>query len=224
MPNGQHRQSPGCIDAQFNSSQEKIKSFRAEQTQQHVERGERLEKLGPVLEELSSVWRPRLEALLKKLGDRAKVTPTITPSRRKAQFKIDNDLARIDLRFAVFADQDVRNVVFTYDLDILPILMKFDSHAEITFPIDKIDRESLAQWIDDQIVSFVQTYLSIYENQYYLKDHLVEDPIAKIQFPKFAAGATLEQNGKILYFIDERTRNEYSAALTADAGCRRWNS
>jgi hypothetical protein len=197
------------IDAQFSSSQEKLKSFRAEQTQQHIERGERLEKLGAVLEELSSVWRPRLEALLKKFGDRAKVTPTITPSRRSAQFKIDNDLARIDLRFTSFADQDVRNVVFTYDLEISPILMKFDSHAEISFPTDKIDRESLAQWIDDRIVSFVQIYLSIYENQYYLKGHLVEDPIAKIQFPKFAAGATLEQNGKTLYFIDERTRDEY---------------
>lgn len=197
------------IDAQFNSSQEKLKSFRAEQTQQHVERGERLEKLGPILDQLTSVWRPRMEALLKKFGDRAKVTPTITPSRRSAQFKMDNELARVDLRFTAFTDQEVRNVVFTYDLEILPILMKFDSHSEISFPIDKIDREALAQWFDDRIVSFVQTYLSIQENEYYLKGHLVEDPIAKIQFPKFAAGATLEQNGKTLYFIDERTRDEY---------------
>ncbi len=197
------------IDAQFNSSQEKVQSFRAEQTQQHVERCERLEKLGPVLEELSSVWRPRLEALLKKFGDRAKVTPTITPSRRCAQFKMDNELARVDLRFTAFADQEVRNVVFTYDLEIAPILMKFDSHSEISFPIDKIDHEALARWIDDRLVGFVQTYLSLYENQYYLKGHIVEDPVAKIQFPKFAAGATLEQNGKTLYFIDERTRDEY---------------
>ena len=49
----------------------------------------------------------------------------------------------------------------------------------------------------------MRTYLSLHENQYYLKGHMVEDPVAKIQFPKYAAGATLERDGKTLYFIDE---------------------
>jgi hypothetical protein len=33
--------------------------------------------------------------------------------------------------------------------------------------------------------------------------------VAKIQFPKYAAGATLERDGKMLYFIDEQTRDEF---------------
>ena len=100
-------------------------------------------------------------------------------------------------------------MIFTSDLDILPILMKFDSHAEIEFPIEAVDKEKLAAWMDDRIVSFVQTYLSLHENTYYLKGHLVDDPVARVRFPKYAAGTTLERSGKTLYFVSEATRDEY---------------
>ena len=59
-----------------------------------------------------------------------------------------------------------------------------------------IDDEKIAKWIDDRLVQFVQTYLSLHENQYYLKEHMVEDPVAHVRFPKFAAGATLESGGQ----------------------------
>jgi YHS domain-containing protein len=38
---------------------------------------------------------------------------------------------------------------------------------------------------------------------------MVEDPVAKIRFPTFVAGATLERDGKTLYFISEETRREF---------------
>jgi YHS domain-containing protein len=38
---------------------------------------------------------------------------------------------------------------------------------------------------------------------------MVEDPVAGVRFPKFAAGATLEWQGRTLYFIGEETRREF---------------
>jgi hypothetical protein len=205
------------IDAEFDATRDKLKAFRAEKTQEHVERQQRLERFDKLLGELVDVWRPRLEALRAKFGDRAKVTPTIAPSRRTAAFKFDTELARVDLRLSAFADADVRHVIFSSDLEIMPIMIKFDSHSEIQFPLDAVDRDALAKWLDDRIVSFVRTYLSLHENPYYLKGHMVEDPVAKIQFPKFAAGATLERDGKALYFIDEQTRDEFLKHSGGDA-------
>jgi YHS domain-containing protein len=88
--------------------------------------------------------------------------------------------------------------------------MKFDSHNEIEFPLDAVDKEAVANWIDVRIVSFVQTYFSLYENQFYLQEQMVEDPIARMRFPKYAAGATLEKGGKTYYFINEETRREFA--------------
>lgn len=87
--------------------------------------------------------------------------------------------------------------------------MQFESHAELEMPIDAVDRESVARWIDERILSFVQTYVSAHENQYYLKDQMVQDPVSGTKFPKLAAGATLERGGRTYYFVSEATRREF---------------
>jgi YHS domain-containing protein len=47
------------------------------------------------------------------------------------------------------------------------------------------------------------------ENEIYLADYMVEDPVVHVRFPKYAAGATLEQHGKTFYFVGEETRREF---------------
>ena len=74
---------------------------------------------------------------------------------------------------------------------------------------------------DDRIVDFVKTYVALHENQYYLKDYLVDDPIAGVRFPKYAAAATLDVSGKTYYFISDETRAEFeSRGVTVREG--RW--
>jgi YHS domain-containing protein len=197
------------IDAEFAAADQRAQQIKTEQVEEFQARKQRLEQFGQVLENLTSVWRPRLDALAQKFGERVNVHPQVEPSRRSATFAFQSELARIDLRFSVAPDPDVRKAVFSYDLEIIPILMKFDSHDEIEFVLNAVDEAALGKWIDDRIVSFVKSYLAIRENQYYLKDQMVEDPIAKVKFPKFAAGATLEVKGKTVYFIDEATRHEF---------------
>lgn len=193
------------IDAAFIASKDKIAGFQARQTQEHRDREARLEKFDELLTTLREIWLPRLEALTQRFGEKVNVTPSLSRGRREARFSFDSELAHIDLRFAVFADVDVRNVVCQYDLQILPILMKFDSHSEFEFPLESADVEGMSKWLDDQIVSFVKTYLSLHENALYLKGHMVLDPVAKVQFPKFAAGAVAEFDGKTYHFVSEET-------------------
>ena len=197
------------IDAEFAAAESRINELKTQGVQEYQGRQQRLEKFTQILEQLRDIWRPRLEALANKFGERVNVRPQVEPGQRSATFEFNSELARIKLRFSVAPDAEVRNLVFTYDLDIVPILMKFDSHEEITVPLEAVDESTLGQWFDDRIVSFVQTYLSLHENQYYLKDHMVEDPIAKVRFPKYAAGASLDVSGKKVYFLDETTLREF---------------
>lgn len=201
------------IDAEFTAADQRVKQLQTQKVEEFQGKQQRLEQFDKTLDRLRDVWRPRLEALAQKFGKRVDVQPQVGPGRRSATFGFQSELARIDLRFSVAPDSDVRNVAFQYDLSIVPILMKFDSHDEIEFPLDSVDDAALGKWIDDRIVSFVKTYLSLHENQYYLKDHMVQDPIAKVKFPKFAAGATLEIAGKTHYFIDETTCKRFQEEL-----------
>jgi YHS domain-containing protein len=197
------------IDAEINAANQRVKQLQSQKVEEFQGRQQRLEQFDKILERLRDVWRPRLEALAQKFGERVDVQPQVAPANRSAKFEFQSDLARIDLRFSAAPDSEVRNVVFKYDLSIIPILMKFDSHDEIEFPLDAVDESALGKWLDDRIISFVKTYLSLHENQYYLKDHMVQDPIAKVKFPKYAAGAKLDVGGKTYYFIDEATCGEF---------------
>jgi YHS domain-containing protein len=199
------------IDAEFAALENRIQQARAEKVQEHQERQKRLAVFEKLLAELPEVWQPRLEALTKKFGDKVRVTPKVTSTCREGTFNFDSNLARIRLRLSASTDHDARKLVLDYHLEILPILMKFDSHQQAEWPLDAVDRQAIANWIDDRLVDFVKTYLALHQNEYYLKDHMVEDPIAGIRFPKLAAATKLERDGKTYYFIGEETRREFEA-------------
>ncbi len=197
------------IDGEFAVGEQKIKAFQAEQTQAYEDRQRRLKMFEQVCEQLRDIWRPRLEALAQRFGERVKVTPEICGEVRQATFKFDSNLAHIDLRFRASTDQDVRKLVLDYELQILPILMKFEPHKQAEFPLEAVDTAAVAQWLDDRIVDFVRTYLSLHQNEFYLKGHMVVDPVAQVRFPRFAAASVLEWQGKKHYFISEKTRREF---------------
>ncbi|MCI0685025.1 MAG: hypothetical protein L0Y71_23250 [Gemmataceae bacterium] len=198
------------LDAEFTAVAEKVKKFQTSQIEQHKGRQQRMEQLGKLFNDLAEIWRPRLELLTTKFGDRVKVTPRIVPSTREATFQFQSTMARINLKFSAYTDRDVEKLILSYDLEILPILMRYTPHAEIEFPLGAVDKEAVAKWMDERIVEFVRTYLALGENDWYLKDHMVEDPIAHVRFPKMAAGATLEWQGQKYYFVGDETRREFA--------------
>jgi hypothetical protein len=199
----------GRIDAEFSAVEEKVKKFQFEQVEQHKQRQQRLEQLGKVFDQMRDIWRPRLELLVKKFGDRIQTTPRIVPSTREVTFNFQSRLAQVRLKFSASTDRDIQKVILCYDLEIIPVLMRFQPHAEVEFPLSAVDKEAAAKWFDDRIIDFIQTYFSLGENEIYLKDQMVEDPVAHVRFPKDAAATTLEWQGQKFYFIGEDTRREF---------------
>ena len=197
------------IDAEFSAVEQKVKKLQVEKLEAQAQREKRLEQLGKVFDELREIWRPRLELLVKKFEGRVQTTPRVVPSTREATFNFQSRLARVCLKLSAFADRDIQRLILSYDLDIIPVLLKYDAHSEAEFPLDGVDPEAVARWVDDRIVSFVQTYLSLHDNEYYLKDEMVEDPVAHVRFPRFAAGATLRRDGNTYYFVGEETRRAF---------------
>lgn len=197
------------IEAEFSAVEEKIKQFQVEQVAEHTQRQQRLEKLGKVFEELVPIWRPRLELLVQKFGDRIKATPRIVPATREVTFEFQSRIARVRLRFSATTDRDIQKLILSYDLEIIPVFMRFKPHDEVEFTLESIDKNAVGQWIDDRIVEFFHTYFSMGENEIYMKDQMVEDPIAHVRFPRIAAAATFEREGQKFYFIGEETRREF---------------
>jgi hypothetical protein len=197
------------IDDEFAAMEKKVKDGQIEVLREYRERRKRLQQLDQVFQKLAEAWKPRLDTLLQKFGDRVQVTPRLTPSSREAAFEFQAKQGRVRLRFSAETDRDVRKVILSCDLEIIPVYFRYQPHAELEFPLDAVDEAAAGRWVDDRIVDFVRAYLSMGENEFYRRDHAVEDPVAHVRFPDFAAGATLEWQGNKYYFIGEETRQEF---------------
>jgi hypothetical protein len=197
------------IDAELSAVEDKRKKFQAQQVQAHEERQQRLQQLGQVFDQLRDIWKPRLEVLLEKFKGQVQATPRIVPSTREATFDFQSNLARVRLKLSAYTDRDIQKVILGYDLEITPVLMRFKPHDEVEFPLNAVDREAVGKWIDDRIVDFVQAYFALGENELYLQDEMVEDPVAHVRFPRHAAATTLEWQGQKLYFIGKETCQEF---------------
>jgi YHS domain-containing protein len=195
------------IDEQVAQARARVEQVQAEAQQAYEGRKQRYQTFLKVLEDLRGVAAPRLE----KLGERCKfeATPTESADGKSVVLNFQTPVAKVRLRLSATHDTDVRNLVLTYDLEILPIFIKFNPHAELQIPLDKVDRATVESWLDDRLVEFAQTYVTIHFTDQYHKDHMVMDPVANVRFPKAFAQSKLDQGGKTFYFISEQTRRDF---------------
>jgi YHS domain-containing protein len=198
------------IEGAFSAVKDKARQQQQEELRYSQERQKLFQEYEKAQKQIVQIAKPRLEALAKRAGDRASVTPSISESRRSAKFEFQSSKARVTLSFSVAPDRELKNAVVEYDLTIVPVLWRFDSHAEFSTPVAAVDEKGLIKWLDDRIVGFVELYIQIHESEIYEKAEYVEDPIAKVKFPKFAAGATIEYGGQTHHFIDDNTKREFA--------------
>jgi hypothetical protein len=198
------------IDTALSGIKEKAQDQMQQRLKEFQDRQVMLKEYEKAQAQIVEIAKPRLEALAKRAGERVKVSPAVSQTRRAATFEFKSAKAHIALTFSVAPDQEVKRAVVEYDLKVIPVLWKFDSHAEFATPIEGVDADGLTKWLDDRILSFVSLFIQIHEGEIFDKAEMVEDPVAKISFPKFAAGATLEHSGTTHFFIDEKTKSEFA--------------
>lgn len=91
-----------------------------------------------------------------------------------------------------------------YELNILPVLMEYTRSFEEPFPLD--DDDSLAGWVDDRILDFVDTYLRLETHPLYQKDNLVVDIVCGMHISSVSAASTVERHGRTFYFCSEHCK------------------
>jgi YHS domain-containing protein len=198
------------IEGALSAVKDKAKQQMHERLHEFQDRQSLLKEYEKAQARIVEIAKPRLEALAKRAGERVKVTPAVSQTRRAATFEFKSPRAHMVLAFSVAPDQELKRAVVESELKVVPVLWRFDSHAEFSTPIANVDADGLTKWLDDRILAFVNLFIQVQEGEIFDKAEMVEDPVAKISFPKFAAAATLEQGGKTYFFIDDKNKNEFA--------------
>ena len=211
------------LDMEFGLMPIAIDEERARLEREYHERQTRLAELFvPALAQLRVIWEPRRDVLLARLKDLIHIVPVANDDFSTASFSLDSPLARITLRFMFSHDPEVRNIILEYRLEVVPILMKIDNHSTLELSLESFDQDVAALWFEDRMVSFIRTFVELNGNQYYLRDHMVEDVIAHVRMRKSGAKETVDWDGHKYHFICADTRREFERqhGCASDTGPR----
>jgi YHS domain-containing protein len=203
----------GRIDQELEAEVERQKADWAERTRVARERGPRLERYEAVAKHIIELLKPRLNAFIERFKAVVKAEPGVREHTRAINLTFAATVAKVTLLFEVFPDVDVSHVRLECTQEIIPVLVPYDRQSVLEFPIDAVKDDAVVQWFDERIVAFVKAYVAIVRQdadlREHLKDQLVEDPVARVRFPKYLAASTLERDGRTYYFVDEDTRREF---------------
>ena len=201
------------IDQEIAAEVERQKTGWAELVRANRERGLRLQRYETQAKHIIELVKPRLDAFIERFKAVVKAEPMVREHTRAVNLTFSATVAKATLRFEVFPDRDVNHIRLECTQDIIPVVVRYDKQSALEFPLAGVQDDAVIQWFDDRIVSFVQAYVALVrqdaELREQLKDAFVEDPVARIRFPKYLASSTLERDGRTYYFVDEETRREF---------------
>jgi YHS domain-containing protein len=201
------------IDQELRQEVQRQKANWEETTRAARERGVLLQRYEAVAQHLIELLKPRLAAFIERFKDVVKAEPSVREHTRAMTLTLAATVAKVALTFEVYPDRDVSHVRLECTQNIVPVLVRYDRQSALEVPLDAVQDDAVVRWFDERIVTFLKVYLEIVRQdadlREHLKDQLVEDPVAKIHFPKYLAASTLERDGRTYYFVDEDTRREF---------------
>ena len=127
-------------------------------------------------------------------------------------------MGKVELSFRLGHDGPIENAILDYNLEILPIFIKFDSHDQLVIPIDNPCEDSIAAWVNDKLVEFTQTYFEMYFTEQYQKQSFELDPVMNIRFPRAFAAGKKECKGRTYYFYTKESLEAFEKAPLEYAG------
>lgn len=120
--------------------------------------------------------------------------------------------ASVTLRFSVAHDAEIESLLVLYDLEILPIFFQFERQDQLLLAFDDLDQEQIADWVNQRILVFVDTYLRLEQTDQYQRISLVTDPVCRMRFRKSIASAETEYAGDTYYFCSPGCYEKFIAS------------
>lgn len=200
------------IQAEFAAADEQLKKLRDEKLHQYEDLQRRHESAEREAKRLAAeVVRPRIRHLLEHF-DNAELVETSDHDGCHCSIRFKHTPrfpASTQLTIGVTYDAEVRNLLVVYDLEIMPIFMQYERNDSLSLPLDAVDDDKAAQWVEDKLVDFTRTYLRLEFVDQYQRENLVTDPVADLRISKLIAEASAEHAGHTYYFLTRENKDRF---------------
>jgi YHS domain-containing protein len=159
---------------------------------------------------MQAVIRPRVEKLKDHFANAS--LPEARNSRHTCHCEFANCPrfpATVGLEFGVTRDAEATTVLVQYDLEILPVFIRFEAHDQHCMTLEAVNEDEVTTWVEDKILGFVDTYLKLETADPYQSENMVTDPVCGMRLNKSCAPASTEYGGVCYYFCVEECRTKF---------------
>ncbi len=189
-----------AVKAEFAQSVEKLKSSAATDAKDLESRYKLYEKTRQEIAE--KVIKPRLEQIAAEIpGVKHEVKRDIDGGVLTLQFpRTPERAALIELTLTISHDDAFKQALFGYELRIIPVFMEFDKFSKLALPLDGLDVNKVAEWLDERLLAFMKTYLNMQFVEEYQRGNMATDPVLNRRFPSNLAVGAIEHKGTKYHF------------------------
>jgi YHS domain-containing protein len=177
-----------------------------------TEMEERLSRYTTVADRLmEAVILPRVAKLAD--GFRDVQPPEVQRTRHSCVCRFEHSPrfpATATLELSVTRDGEARNVAVESRRQILPVFYPVNGEGHFVMPLDGVDEQRAADWVDEQVLAFVDAYLKLETIDHYQDENLVADPVCGMRINKTNAAAEMEYRGVKYYFCVEQCRRKFA--------------
>lgn len=214
------------LAAEVAAARERVRLLQVQAAEEFINHEQRFASFVNLADRIHSILLPRLETfknvdVFKDITQIANVEGQNLDERahsRTTKLFIplsDACPAKVQLTFRLGHDGSVDNAILDYQLEILPIFFKFDSHDQFIVPISNPQEERIAGWIDNKLVEFTRIFFELQFHDQYQQKHLETDYVMHIRFPKVNAAGQKEFDGHIYYFYTRESLQAFEADPSA---------
>jgi YHS domain-containing protein len=150
---------------------------------------------------IQEVIHPRMEKL-KSLFENARASETRC-SRHVCCLQFEHTPrfpATAFLEFGVSRDGEIKKVILQFEMEVLPAFTTFERKDELSMPLDEVDDQKAAAWVEAKVLQFVDSYLQLETLSPYQQENIVTDPVCGMRVNKVFAPAQMAHRGKTYYF------------------------
>jgi YHS domain-containing protein len=207
------------LRAEVAAGREQVETMQTQAAEQYQRMQANYVKFLDVSQQIRDALRPWVEAFGETLPD---VTPAVTQRDFGAAGRAFHGVfvtftiprgercpANIKLRFGLEAGVDVDHLILFYDLDIVPVFVKFERHDQISLPLDASSVTAAVEWFKKTACAFTKTYVSMFFNAYYQKGTEVPDIVLGRTFPRAFAKGETKRGGVTYYFLTEESHKAF---------------
>lgn len=200
------------IDQRVAAAEAKQREHQDHIRQRMEEIARRQDQLSFIAQHLSSaIIQPRVERLAQHF-DNAQILDAAQAGVGRSVCRFEHTErfpATVTLELFVCSDDRMSNALVCYGLEIRPVFIQFEGRDQLAVPLDAVDETRIALWVDQKLITFVETYLRLLEVEQYQTENVVVDPVCGMRINKNTAAGEAEHRGHTFYFCISECREKF---------------